>query len=73
MSDFRRFYSYGLEHAVHLEELERLATGSRNLHIKSPKKKGAIRHRVALTLMTLAERFDRAGMAHDNKVRGAFS
>ena len=73
MSDFRRFYSHGLEHVLHLEQLERSALESKSMSIRSEKEITAIRRFAALALKTLAERIEPSGVPHDSKVTGTIS
>lgn len=68
MSDFRRFYSYGLEHRLHLEQLERSALQSKAVSVGSEKKITGIRRVMALALKTLAARIDPSGVPRGNRV-----
>lgn len=73
MADFRRFYNHGLEHAVHLEELERSASRFKNPPISSRPKVTAVRRWLARTLTTFAERIDPASASHHDKATHAVS
>lgn len=73
MADFRRFYGYGLEHALHLEELERSASRHKNLSAGSRRKTDPARRWLAQTLTALAERIDPAHVSHDSKATHAVS
>jgi hypothetical protein len=68
MSDFRRFYGYGLEHVLHLEEIERSASKSVTLSVKPEKKFTAIRRRLAGALIMLAERIHATNASRGDKV-----
>ncbi|MEM7043279.1 MAG: hypothetical protein AAF543_10765 [Pseudomonadota bacterium] len=58
MADFRRFYNPGLEHTLHLEELQRSASRLKIRQTESRQKSQAMRRWLALTLTALAERID---------------
>lgn len=73
MSDFRRFYSPGLEHNMHLEELGRSASNSNNQPIRSRQKITILRRWVAQLLTTLAKRIDPLSESHSNKATPALS
>ena len=71
MADYRRFYSPGLEHRLHLEDLERSALQSKVKPVGSGQKIQAMRRWLALVLANLAERIDPHVGAHDAKPKGA--
>lgn len=62
MSDFRRFYKHGLEHRMHLEQLEQAALRDQSLSVGSEKKMTAVRRLIASMLKDLAERIDPSGL-----------
>lgn len=70
MSDFRRFYRIGVEHSLHLEQLERSVSKTMRTSLRSEKKIATIRHRLAKILVALAERIEPARMPHIAKVNG---
>ena len=67
MPGFRRFYSPGLEHILHLEELQRRMSRSRISPLASPRGTTAMRRQLALALMALAKRIDPISMPQDGK------
>ena len=67
MPDYRRFYGPGLEHALHLEELERSVSKSGIKPVVSRPNTTTVRRRLALTLATLAARIDPIGVPHSDK------
>ncbi len=73
MADFRRFYNHGLEHTLHLEELDRSALEIKNAPVGSRQKLSVVRRWLALTLTTLAERIDPTDVPHGNKATDAVS
>lgn len=71
MSDFRRFYGHGLEHRLHLEELERSVSTSKAMPVYSEKKITAIRRLTARVLKALAERIDPSGVTPGKRATDA--
>lgn len=67
MAESRRFYNYGLEHTLHLEELERSISRRKNISAVSQKKAGTVRRLLARTLMKLVRRIDPAAVPVGNK------
>ncbi len=67
MAEFRRFYNYGLEHTIHLEDLERSVLRHKNFSAGSEQRIGVVRRWLARTLMKLAQRIDPADTPHDTK------
>jgi hypothetical protein len=73
MADFHRFYNHGLEHTVHLEELERSASGFYYRPVGSRQKSAAVRRWLARALTTFAERIDPANTSRRGKTTHAVS
>lgn len=73
MADFRRFYSPGLEHCMHLEELERSASSSKKSLIRTRRTIIVLRQWLARILTTLARRIDPVGGSHSGKAKPALS
>lgn len=67
MADFRRFYNPGLEHVLHLEDLQRSASRSKIKPLGPRQDTATIRRWLAASLKALAERIDPIGGAHDSK------
>ena len=73
MADFRRFYSPGLEHVLHLEDLQCLASRSKIKPVRSRWNTTTMRRWLAASLTALAERIDPIGGSHDGKSTEAAS
>lgn len=68
MAGYRRFYNYGVEHALHLEEIERSASRHKNFSVRSQQGIGVVRRMLARTLMKLAQWIDPAAVPHGKEV-----
>lgn len=71
MSGFRRFYSPGLEHILYLEELQRQASRSGTAAMPPLVDTTAMRRKLALVLVALAERIDPVSMPPGGKAKEA--